>query len=100
MDGRIDRSIDIIAAGGRGCPNIWNRNGTRRHVSEENGQDEAVTKRSTAGGLQMPGDYGVYPPAGYRSHCSLGVGKRAVRRKVDRSRLLEPTLSSDFFHDR
>ena len=40
-------------------------------VTEENARaDEPVTKRSTAGGLQMPGDYGVYPPAGYRSHCS------------------------------
>ena len=53
--------------------------------------DESVTKRSTAGGLQMPGDYGVYPPAGYRSHCSP-ARKRASRTK--RSRVESTRLST------
>lgn len=92
MDRWMNGSIDRYNSGGRGCPNIWNRNGMRRHISEENGRDESVTKRSTAGGLQMPGDYGVYPPAGYRSHCSLGVERNGEERKVGRSRLLRLSL--------
>lgn len=30
----------------------------------------AVTKCLTAGGLQMPQDYGFYPPTGYWSYCA------------------------------
>lgn len=54
--------------------------------------DESVTKRSTAGGLQMPGDYGVYPPAGYRSYCSL-ARKRASEAK--RSRVVSRVDAAD-----
>lgn len=45
------------------CLNIWND--PDGWVTPRKTCGESVTKRSTAGGLQMPGDYGVYPPAGY-----------------------------------
>jgi len=36
-----------------------------------------MTKCTTAGGPQMPGDYGVYSPAGYWSYCAAAM-KRAT----------------------
>lgn len=65
--------------------------------TEENARLTRVTKRPTAGGPQMPGDYGVYSPAGYWSHCtpamkrtlaeSLSVfSSRWIRRRVRRVR--------------
>lgn len=49
-----------------------------------------MTKRTTAGGPQMPGDYGVYSPAGYWSHCAAAM-KRAT--------LVESLVALGFLQD-
>lgn len=62
------------------CLNIWNFPMAVPSEEREERQTRddiqrvkravAVTKRATAGGPQMPGDYGVYPPTGYWSYCA------------------------------
>lgn len=73
---RIDRQWSSPTS----CPNIWNHL-TRSVDTVENARptrDELRPTRLTAGGPQMLGDYGVYSPPGYWSHCAPAYMKRAT----------------------